>query len=382
MDVEKPIDLGMLAEALLFYQSVNVICNRSTLKQLIIECGYETLLEFITAGYLKLTFLENNTGILTKNTNTPNEYHEAILYEAPVLKLQSAAPKLLQELTGKSGKGRRMANQLTKLVGTIKLATSLTTDIIEDFSDPQYICDSAIHLLKRLAPEYRHPGDIIFRPSRDGSCFRVETNIDFESVNKSYHRRVPPSHSSLSTSYLLSILSNIRKDLYLSSRYSSEITTDDVNSEILQIKFKELIQKRIQSGEDISAFQDFTLNDAKAIRESINANARSFSDLLKLLHRAEKFKGWLKGKEADIDLLKEYYREVTSSSWVDSLPSKTSRWLLFTLAGIGIDALGAGGLGTAFGVAISAADALILDNLIKGWKPNQFIEGPLKKFVS
>jgi len=55
---------------------------------------------------------------------------------------------------------------------------------------------------------------------------------------------------------------------------------------------------------------------------------------------------------------------------------------LFTGAGIGIDALGAGGIGTSIGVALSAADQFLLDRLIKGWKPNQFIEDELRGFVS
>ena len=46
-----------------------------------------------------------------------------------------------------------------------------------------------------------------------------------------------------------------------------------------------------------------------------------------------------------------------------------------------LDALGAHGIGTATGVAISAADAFLLDRLLKGWKPNQFIDDSLKKFA-
>jgi hypothetical protein len=32
--------------------------------------------------------------------------------------------------------------------------------------------------------------------------------------------------------------------------------------------------------------------------------------------------------------------------------------------------------------ALSAGDAFLLDKILKGWKPNQFIEGPLKQFLS
>jgi hypothetical protein len=37
--------------------------------------------------------------------------------------------------------------------------------------------------------------------------------------------------------------------------------------------------------------------------------------------------------------------------------------------------------GAAVGVGLSAADTFLLDKLLKGWKPNQFVEGPLKEFI-
>jgi hypothetical protein len=72
---------------------------------------------------------------------------------------------------------------------------------------------------------------------------------------------------------------------------------------------------------------------------------------------------------------------VTQSTWVDKLPSKTIRWLLFSGAGLGLDAMGAGGVGTALGIGLGAVDSFFLDSILKGWKPNQFVEGSLAPFV-
>ena len=49
-------------------------------------------------------------------------------------------------------------------------------------------------------------------------------------------------------------------------------------------------------------------------------------------------------------------------------------------AGLLLDSLGLGGAATAAGVALSAADQSVLDSLLKGWKPSQFVEVPLKEF--
>jgi hypothetical protein len=39
------------------------------------------------------------------------------------------------------------------------------------------------------------------------------------------------------------------------------------------------------------------------------------------------------------------------------------------------------GAGVATGIGLSAADYFLLDRLLKGWKPNQFVEGSLRPFL-
>ena len=55
--------------------------------------------------------------------------------------------------------------------------------------------------------------------------------------------------------------------------------------------------------------------------------------------------------------------------------------MLFTSAGLGLDALGAGGFGTLAGVTLGAVDTFLLDRLIGNWKPNHFIDRDVKEFV-
>ena len=124
-----------------------------------------------------------------------------------------------------------------------------------------------------------------------------------------------------------------------------------------------------------------SVEDAKAVCETITRGERTFKDLLELISKAKKFQKWLAGKEPDCDLLREYYKEVTAGSWVDKLPAKVARWSIFTGIGLVIDALGGAGIGTAAGLTVSAGDALILDSIIGGWKPNHFIDNELMEFV-
>ena len=381
-DADKPIDLGLLAEALIFYQSVKIIADKAMLKQLIHECGHEILLELIENRYLTIEYLDNGLAIQTHNNNTPYERHDPIVYSFPKHALDVVAPELFRESTGKSGKGRRISRRFLRNVNSLSLDPhNLPDEVLIDFSNSNYVEHSIIHMIKNYTPEYPNPDKVKFQLHREGKSLLVNTNIDFVTLNKFYHMRIPPTHSSMSPAYLLSYLFNLRGDIYFCTKFHSEITTDPISTGVFNIKYADLLQRQKISEDALRLFQNFLFEDAKAVCDTINRGERTFKDLLDLISKAKKFQKWLAGKDPDSDLLKEYYKEVTADSWVDKLPGKTARWSLFTGVGLAIDALGAGGLGTAAGLAISAGDALILDSIIGGWKPNLFIDNELKKFV-
>jgi hypothetical protein len=99
------------------------------------------------------------------------------------------------------------------------------------------------------------------------------------------------------------------------------------------------------------------------------------------VRQAERFKEWLRKQGSTENLRESYCKEVAHLDWADKLPPKTLRWLLITGAGIALGAAAGPFAGTAAATALSAGDFFLLDKLLKGWKPNQFIEGPLKQFL-
>jgi hypothetical protein len=100
-----------------------------------------------------------------------------------------------------------------------------------------------------------------------------------------------------------------------------------------------------------------------------------FAEVVRLLDKADKFREWIEKQPADKDLIKSYYHAVINDSWVEKLPGKTMRFSAFTASGIVVDMMGAGGLGTSIGAALGAFDTFVLDKIIGGWKPHQFVEG-------
>lgn len=383
-DVKNPIDLGMLAEALLFYGSVKVVADQAMLKQMLNEIGPDLLIEFLDRGALSIDYLGVNIGIQTKNTNTAFEEHDPIFYSVPRFSLKTYSRQVLTDSLGNTSNSRLLANKFSKRVGILSHDHSLRDDIIDDFNDSDYVESSIDHLIKIYAPDYRHKGRIVFRLKKKGKFLTANTNIDFSALNQAYHKRVSPTHSSMSSAYLLSHLFEVRRDIYLATRYESEIATDAINSRLLSLKYEDLTKRRIRSEHSLELFQDFVLDDARAIREAINSGSQSFSDLLRVVDKASRFKEWLTGKPEDAQLVKDYFREISTETWIDKLPIRSARWVLFTGVGMLIDLAGAQGIGTAAAtatnIALSGADNFILNKILRGWKPNQFVDGPLAVF--
>ena len=89
--------------------------------------------------------------------------------------------------------------------------------------------------------------------------------------------------------------------------------------------------------------------------------------------------------------LKEYDKAILKNhGWAKTVPVKIGKLVAFASIGALVDvAVGTAGLGTitAAGlsagsdIVIGAADEFIAPKLIKGWKPNQFVDGKADEFL-
>jgi hypothetical protein len=162
---------------------------------------------------------------------------------------------------------------------------------------------------------------------------------------------------------------------------NAELASNPVSARIVQRQIIDALKQRASSESGIDQFLMVTCDNGKAIRDAINSGTRTFRDLVPLLGHARQFKTWLKGKPFDASLVREYVADVTKAHWTQRMASKVVRWAVFTGGGLALDLHGAGGLGTAAGVAASTADAFLVDRLFSGWRPNQFVSGPLADFL-
>lgn len=374
-DIDKPIDLGMLIEGMLFYRKTTVIANKAILTQLIRYFGVERLIVLIDEEILNLVYLESFLGVRTDTING-TECHEVVKFSSPQHKFDDELSKICIEVTGKSGEARRQALKIQDKIHVSQYDHIILEGARQSILDPHYVESAAKIIIKELVPEFEYVSAIRFSTAKTSEKILVDTNIDFVEVNKLYHKKVPPEHSSITSASILSHLLELEKELYFSSSHLSELASSNLSAKLGESKIEYVIKKSTQSRDALTKFTDFIFNDAKAIREAVNSNKVNVDDLILVLQKTKKFKKWLEGKSPDGDLIKDYYKEVTKETLSDKLPCKTIRWGLFTGVGVLADVYGTGGLvGTMAGLGLSALDGFLVDKLFSGWKPNQFIDG-------
>lgn len=372
------IDIGALAEGLIFYGRVAIVGNTGTLKDILKRIPPFVLLSLLRDGRIEFYYLADQTGVSTSPDNSGRSRHDLVRFSSPDHTIEKVGVQTFKDAAGNTGQARVGASQFARLLRSFDHAGFDQRSVLEALSDNISTEASVESLLKVAAPDYKQTGALRFRIERQNKGFYVDTNIDFDRLNERYHKIVPATHSSVTESYILSLLQGAYETTYYAGSLNSEIAVSPIESVVQARAIEAIVYRYTNSETQINDFIDLTLADAHAIREAVNSGSVSFASVVKLLESADKFRHWLREQPADSVLLRAYYEETIKESWAEKLPSKSARWGVFTGLGLTVDALGAGGLGTAAGVAISAADAFLVDKLIKGWKPHQFVEGELK----
>lgn len=374
-DDPEPLDLGFLAEAMLFYQSVHLIADGNILLQLVRECGPALLIELLKEKFLKISYLDKVTTIVPFDTGMAgNLYRPGTLHpQDGSWRLEKLAPKIFSKVSGGPGWGRQLGRDFAELVPTIENGDEIISAVRADFADQEYVEKAVAQLVSILAPTYRVPQDFRFKVSKEGEMFRVDTNIDFQQANESFNQHAKTVGHTLSPESLLLYVFEARNDLFIASRENAELATQQGSAAIIDVKFREILSAHSKSQHNIEAFQELVLANGHEIGESIKSGFRTWRDLLNLLTEARRFKNWLRQQDPNSSLIYEYNKVLEKETWVGELPVKALRFLIFTGGGLLVPAIAA--------VGLSAADAFVVDRVLGGWKPNQFVNGPLKGFA-
>jgi len=375
-----PTDIGLIAENLLYYQNVNLFAVPDTISLLLNNCGVETLIELLSNRNLRIYFRGNYLALATYKDNNGNSVLNPTIISSPNLTTEEMIFRDVFRSTGRRGYSKRIIQKILPYVYSINYQNEISDLAKLDIDNETYFKQSIIATIQHYNPSISIKAeDIEYELIKTEKGYLFNSNLNFEEINRAIPNN--PSNNIINpNSFLLNIL-EIRGTMHIVSELGSEIATSALNTELMKIKFHDIYQRTAKGASELFQFNDFVLNNGHAIREVINSGDKNFEDFFKILDKADKFRNWLDKIDEDKSIIKEYYENVTSETWIDKLPSKGIRWSFFTGLGFAFDVLFAEGIGTALGLGLSLGDAFLLDKIVKGWRPNVFVNNELKRFV-
>lgn len=374
-----PTDIGFIAETLLYYERVNLIITHDSILTLLQNCEFSDLKDLVDNGSLKLYMRNNHFGTVSRKQPNGKVTYDVANYVFSNIPMERIVFQTIFKYTNKRrGYSHRLTNKFLEIIEPIEYENDLREKVFEDLDDFEYVKSALQIIINSYNPNFQINKCLLNYRKEMGydGWLNFTTNINFENLNN-----VLPKGVKLDESHIINEIQNARADLHFAANLNSELATSAIQEHLVSIKFSNIFSKSEKSRDELMNFNKFILNDSFAIREAINSKEKSFNDFMSILHKASKYKAWLSKVEEDKNLIKEYHEAVTQDTWIEKLPAKSVRWSIFTGLGILIDSIGGGGLGTLTGLGLSAGDAFLLDNILKGWKPNIFIKNELKNFT-
>jgi hypothetical protein len=386
--VERQVDLGTIAETLFFYGKTHFLLDMSSIIALAKQLDRDVLLELFDRDIVSLSYIRDRFSVLTQGLPPVHDF--AVIrfggrQQKRVKNHREEIAEALERELGKSRDTRTLAKaigdrvDLHRFRGVPEGEKVIPNMMRSDIEDAEFAQSAASTVLSHLVPGFNKQSNFEFRlmKTSEGN-YLLMSNLDFEALNKEYHKIVSPTHSSVTTGHILALIQDARADTFFASYYLAEPVTSPISSDLMKLKHFEFLRRRHINAEDTSLFHEIVVPEFPSIKEVINSSERSMKEFMRLLDEAGKFKKWLIEASPDVGLIQSYYKEVTKKSWVDKLPGKVIRFTVAASAGF------AASLATgnpAAGLGVSGANTFLADRLLKGWRPNRFVQGPYAHFV-
>lgn len=369
------LDIGAIAECLLFYGKVIIAADSQTLSYLFSRIPPLIVLRLLRDKRLEIHYFDDSTVVSTDHIPGQRDKHKFVRVSIPKNILEIRAPQAFLEATAKTSQAKIGAKQFTNLLKPMSYEQYNLWSVYQTIAESKTISDTMRSVINELVPAYTCPADFRFNieKQRDG-FFHVDTNLDYPNLNEHFQRTAPKDWK-VTEAFLLTLLQSAYQCNYIAATLNSEIAVNPFERIVQTSTFESIVKTYDSSQTEIRNFTDLTLNDAYAIREAVNTGKVPFSSIVELLDTADKFRHWLHKQPVDAELIKAYYQEIIKETWAQKLPGKSLRWAVFTGLGAATDIAFSGGIAT---MALSAFDAFVVDKIIGGWSPHQFVEGKLK----
>jgi hypothetical protein len=379
------ITVGEVAEALLFYQNVHIVLDYPGLGSLLDGFGARGLLALLARPNVTAVYTEETLGTFTETIGF-RQLHNFVAFKvsgekdrAPVHTRKGRLAELIARKGHPPKEALRLAERLRERLpirpfsGDTFVRGGVAPAAMADLLDADYVSKAMRHVAMSTPGLMEFSDSLRFEvvPSTPGKV-EVLTNLDFDAVN-SRRNVLSPNLGSITPASLLMNLLDARADTALAAHYGGDFRTSDATSEIVRVRFSELLKRSGISAAELSELHETVLPDYPTIKEVVDAGERTFDEFLLLLEKAERFRSWVSKVSPDEKLVGEYIRAISAEGWTSTLPAKVVRFMIST--GLGFAAPIAG-------VVVSAADSLLLDKIAGGWRPSHWVDGTLKEFLA
>lgn len=354
------LDLGLLAEQLLFYGEVRLHAGPGQVQAFIAKLGPDLFKRLLELPFFRFHYVETGFGVQTNA-----DVHAPVVFR---IGNSDGSPawdptKVVEKAVRASGRvSRGLERDIVRLLNVEAHDEELVAAAASDFETSQWIQTGARIVLASSGV----PSTAKFTTEKVKGGVRVHTDVDFTRLRR--HDGSP-----LTVAHVLAELAEFRRTVLTAARFNSELLASSVEGRLLEAKASDLLGVAQSSASQLDAFQESAFGDAKAIREAINTGRLPFEDFLGVLESSRRFKKWVAEQSPDEALLREYIKEVSHQEPFERLPGKTARFLFFAGGSIIAGLLAGTVTGILAGAALDAIDTFLFDSLVKKWSPGAFV---------
>lgn len=377
------ISLGELAQAMFFYQHVQIIFDRETVIMLFKTLGASRFLSLIARENISSVYVEDELAVqdISKEVNHYGFTSFTVMGNATGVRHFTPEERLASQLVEFNNISQSDAFSFSiKFFKKVRVRTYLSDYFISkgiinsaqiELTETNLLHEATRRTIENFIGTQEVGAFEIEAKLVGKNGFTIKTNLDFQKINR--NRKNKDSLYELNLGNLLLGLLISKSDNLIAAFYDGDIYTSDLSSRIISIRHQEIIKKVTGNKDEVRLFEEIVLNNASPIKDLIDSNQKTFDDFLLILNKAEPFREWTANLTPEKKMVAEYMDRVNSIGWSNSTTIKSLRFLICT--GLGI-------IEPITGTALSFADAFLLDKLVKGWRPHQFVEKDLKPFVN
>ncbi|MCT8335821.1 hypothetical protein NUH30_19195 [Leptospira sp. 85282-16] len=296
IDPNKPLDIGLIIESMLFYQkTIVVFSTEKAIFQLFHELGLENISKLIEADTLEIMFNESYAVIKSDTDSDKKTYHNIGTFSNNIITKESEIHKACVKYTGREGRGRRVAQALIDQTKSFKHMENFKNIAKEVFLDKQYIHKSYQRILNTYIPNQKIWANTFFEIENQNNGLYLNTNLDFKKINEEI-ATIGKEKIILGPADILASILEIENDVYKTSTNISDLVSQNTKNNLLTLRLEYLMEKINSSNNEKDNLLKHINKNFKTVRQEYYAGKIDINQIVKAILHSNKFKKMAKFK--------------------------------------------------------------------------------------